>query len=100
MFIWKPWAEEPVLLAYFYYSGTIEERNLTATFPQAYPEYKSRTKMLIPFLLQEASGRRAPRRPGRGHPGPAHSRRARPTTGLPQTKRLPCPGCPRRAPVA
>ena len=40
-----------VLTAYFYYSGTVEERNLTATFPQAYPEYKSRTKMLIPFLL-------------------------------------------------
>jgi protein-S-isoprenylcysteine O-methyltransferase Ste14 len=40
-----------VLIAYFYYSGTVEERNLTATFPQAYPEYQSRTKMLIPFLL-------------------------------------------------
>jgi len=26
-------------------------RNLAATFPAAYPEYKSRTKMLIPFLL-------------------------------------------------
>lgn len=40
-----------VLIAYFYYCGIIEERNLTATFPRAYPEYKSRTKMLIPFLL-------------------------------------------------
>ena len=40
-----------VLVAYFYYSGTVEERNLTAVFPQAYPEYKTRTKMLIPFLL-------------------------------------------------
>jgi protein-S-isoprenylcysteine O-methyltransferase Ste14 len=40
-----------VLVAYFYYSGTVEERNLAATFPAAYPEYKSRTKMLIPFLL-------------------------------------------------
>jgi protein-S-isoprenylcysteine O-methyltransferase Ste14 len=40
-----------VLVAYFYYSGTVEERNLTATFTRAYPEYKSRTKMLIPFLL-------------------------------------------------
>ena len=40
-----------VLIAYFYYCGIIEERNLTATFPTAYPEYKSRTKMLIPFLL-------------------------------------------------
>jgi len=40
-----------VLVAYFYYCGTVEERNLTATFPNAYPEYASRTKMLIPFLL-------------------------------------------------
>jgi protein-S-isoprenylcysteine O-methyltransferase Ste14 len=40
-----------VLVAYFYYCGIAEERNLTATFPAAYPEYKSRTKMLIPFLL-------------------------------------------------
>ena len=40
-----------VLVAYFYYCGIVEERNLTATFPTAYPEYRSRTKMLIPFLL-------------------------------------------------
>jgi protein-S-isoprenylcysteine O-methyltransferase Ste14 len=40
-----------VLVGYFYYSGTVEERNLVATFPTAYPEYRSRTKMLIPFLL-------------------------------------------------
>jgi protein-S-isoprenylcysteine O-methyltransferase Ste14 len=40
-----------VLVPYFYYCGTVEERNLTAAFPQAYPAYKSRTKMLIPFLL-------------------------------------------------
>jgi protein-S-isoprenylcysteine O-methyltransferase Ste14 len=40
-----------VLVAYFYYCGTVEERNLAATFPTAYPEYRSRTKMLIPFLL-------------------------------------------------
>jgi protein-S-isoprenylcysteine O-methyltransferase Ste14 len=40
-----------VLVGYFYYCGTVEERNLAATFPTAYPEYKSRTKMLIPFLL-------------------------------------------------
>ena len=39
------------LVAYFYYCGTVEERNLAATFPRAYPEYRSRTKMLIPFLL-------------------------------------------------
>ena len=40
-----------VLVAYFYYCGTVEERNLAAAFPAAYPEYRSRTKMLIPFLL-------------------------------------------------
>jgi protein-S-isoprenylcysteine O-methyltransferase Ste14 len=40
-----------VLVAYFYYCGTVEERNLTETFPAAYPEYKQRTKMLIPFVL-------------------------------------------------
>jgi protein-S-isoprenylcysteine O-methyltransferase Ste14 len=40
-----------LLVAYFYYCGTVEERNLATTFPTAYPEYKSRTKMLIPFLL-------------------------------------------------
>jgi protein-S-isoprenylcysteine O-methyltransferase Ste14 len=40
-----------VLVAYFYYCGITQERNLAITFPTAYPEYKSRTKMLIPFLL-------------------------------------------------
>jgi protein-S-isoprenylcysteine O-methyltransferase Ste14 len=40
-----------VMVAYFYYCGTVEERNLTATFPTAYPEYRSRTKMIIPFVL-------------------------------------------------
>jgi protein-S-isoprenylcysteine O-methyltransferase Ste14 len=29
----------------------VEERNLTATFPTAYPAYRSTTKMLIPFVL-------------------------------------------------
>jgi protein-S-isoprenylcysteine O-methyltransferase Ste14 len=38
-------------IAYFYYCGVIEERNLAATFPKAYPQYRSRTKMLIPLLL-------------------------------------------------
>lgn len=40
-----------VLVGYFYYCGMVEERNLAVTFPAAYPEYRSRTKMLIPFLL-------------------------------------------------
>jgi protein-S-isoprenylcysteine O-methyltransferase Ste14 len=40
-----------VLVAYFYYCASVEERNLTATFPLAYPAYRSTTKMLIPFVL-------------------------------------------------
>jgi protein-S-isoprenylcysteine O-methyltransferase Ste14 len=40
-----------VAAAYFWYSATVEERNLSATFPRAYPAYKARTKMLIPFVL-------------------------------------------------
>jgi protein-S-isoprenylcysteine O-methyltransferase Ste14 len=40
-----------VLGAYFYYSASVEEKNLTATFPTAYPAYRSHTKMLIPFVL-------------------------------------------------
>lgn len=36
---------------YFIYSATVEERILTASFPEAYPSYRARTKMLIPFLL-------------------------------------------------
>jgi protein-S-isoprenylcysteine O-methyltransferase Ste14 len=37
--------------AYFVWAARIEERNLTETFPSAYPAYMARTKMLIPFLL-------------------------------------------------
>jgi protein-S-isoprenylcysteine O-methyltransferase Ste14 len=40
-----------VLGAYFYYSASVEEKNLTATFPTAYPAYRDSTKMLIPFVL-------------------------------------------------
>ena len=40
-----------VLGGYFYYSASVEEKNLTATFPTAYPAYRARTKMLIPFVL-------------------------------------------------
>jgi len=35
----------------FYYSATVEERNMTAAFPSAYPAYRASTKMLIPFIL-------------------------------------------------
>jgi len=40
-----------VLGGYFYYSASVEEKNLTLTFPTAYPAYRSATKMLIPFVL-------------------------------------------------
>ncbi|HSP09503.1 MAG TPA: isoprenylcysteine carboxylmethyltransferase family protein [Candidatus Dormibacteraeota bacterium] len=36
---------------YFVYCATIEERNLTAQFPNAYPLYRRSTKMLVPFIL-------------------------------------------------
>jgi len=37
--------------AYFIYSARVEERLMTTSFPSAYPSYRARTKMLIPFLL-------------------------------------------------
>jgi protein-S-isoprenylcysteine O-methyltransferase Ste14 len=40
-----------VMTGYFYYCAWVEEKNLTATFPIAYPAYRSRTKMLIPYVL-------------------------------------------------
>jgi protein-S-isoprenylcysteine O-methyltransferase Ste14 len=38
-------------LAYFGYSASVEERLLTASFPDTYPSYRAHTKMLIPFVL-------------------------------------------------
>jgi protein-S-isoprenylcysteine O-methyltransferase Ste14 len=40
-----------ILGGYFYYSASVEEKNLTATFPSAYRAYRARTKMLIPLVL-------------------------------------------------
>lgn len=37
--------------AYFIYSARTEERYMAECFPDAYPAYRARTKMLIPFLL-------------------------------------------------
>jgi protein-S-isoprenylcysteine O-methyltransferase Ste14 len=37
---------------YFYYSATVEERTLAATFPTTYPSYRDSTKMLIPFVIE------------------------------------------------
>jgi protein-S-isoprenylcysteine O-methyltransferase Ste14 len=36
---------------YFYVSARAEERFMAERFPEAYPPYRARTKMLIPFLL-------------------------------------------------
>lgn len=36
---------------YFIYSARVEEGLMDATFPSTYPTYKTKTKMLIPFLL-------------------------------------------------
>jgi protein-S-isoprenylcysteine O-methyltransferase Ste14 len=36
---------------YFIYSAKTEEKMMMEQFPNEYPEYKKRTKMLIPFLL-------------------------------------------------
>jgi protein-S-isoprenylcysteine O-methyltransferase Ste14 len=37
--------------SYFIYSATVEERLMTTSFPDVYPAYKAKTKMLIPFVL-------------------------------------------------
>lgn len=36
---------------YFIYSARVEEARLTTSFPAAYPRYRAKTKMLIPFVL-------------------------------------------------
>jgi protein-S-isoprenylcysteine O-methyltransferase Ste14 len=46
------WLAVTALLAsYFIYAARIEERNMTAEFPDAYPAYRERSKMLIPLLF-------------------------------------------------
>ncbi len=47
--IWLLWFI--VIVPYFIYSATQEEKLLAKTFPEAYPAYKKRTKMLIPFVF-------------------------------------------------
>ncbi len=37
--------------AYFFHSARVEEAILSGEFPAAYPAYRARTKMLIPFVL-------------------------------------------------
>ena len=36
---------------YFVYSATVEERYLTEQFPDAYPAYRSSSKLLVPFIF-------------------------------------------------
>lgn len=40
-----------VLGGYFYYCSSVEERNLTETFPTTYPTYRASTKRPIPCIL-------------------------------------------------
>jgi protein-S-isoprenylcysteine O-methyltransferase Ste14 len=40
-----------IIGGYFVHSARVEERLMTASFPDTYPGYRERTKMLIPFLL-------------------------------------------------
>jgi protein-S-isoprenylcysteine O-methyltransferase Ste14 len=40
-----------IVIAYFLYSAYAEERLMLKEFPNDYPAYKKRTKMLIPFIF-------------------------------------------------
>jgi protein-S-isoprenylcysteine O-methyltransferase Ste14 len=40
-----------ILAVYFIFSATREEKFLAGEFPDAYPDYKARTKMLVPFVF-------------------------------------------------
>lgn len=40
-----------MLGAYFVHAAKVEERNLIEGLPAAYPAYRARTRMLIPFVL-------------------------------------------------
>jgi protein-S-isoprenylcysteine O-methyltransferase Ste14 len=45
------WLVFAAAAAYFLYSARLEEGLMTERFPDAYPAYKERTKMLLPFIL-------------------------------------------------
>jgi protein-S-isoprenylcysteine O-methyltransferase Ste14 len=47
--IW--WLVAAAAGVYFFYSARSEERYMTERFPGDYPAYRSRTKMLFPFVL-------------------------------------------------
>jgi protein-S-isoprenylcysteine O-methyltransferase Ste14 len=49
---WFPWIVVlPASFAYFVYAAKVEERSMLRQFPNEYPDYMNRTKMLIPFLF-------------------------------------------------
>ena len=49
---WFPWiALTAAAFAYFVFAGLVEERSMKAQFPDAYPPYVKRTKMLIPYII-------------------------------------------------
>jgi protein-S-isoprenylcysteine O-methyltransferase Ste14 len=39
------------MLVYMIVSAVREERDMAQRFPEAYPEYRRRSKMLVPFVL-------------------------------------------------
>ena len=39
------------IFVYFIYSVKVEEEIMASKFPNEYPAYKARTKMLIPYIL-------------------------------------------------
>ena len=39
------------MIAYLLFSALREERDMEKRFPEAYPEYKKHSKMLVPFLI-------------------------------------------------
>jgi protein-S-isoprenylcysteine O-methyltransferase Ste14 len=41
----------PLYFAYFIFAARSEEKTMLAQFPDAYPAYRSRTRMLIPFVF-------------------------------------------------
>ena len=49
IFAW--WLVAAAAGVYFVYSARAEERYMCERFPEAYPAYRARTNMLVPFLL-------------------------------------------------
>jgi protein-S-isoprenylcysteine O-methyltransferase Ste14 len=44
-----------ILAVYFIYSARVEEKLMSASFPDAYSSYRARSKMIIPFVLSFAA---------------------------------------------